>query len=77
MSTITSLCPITETKTISGIVTTTTYTSTSYIVTDVPTEIETSVTLPGKIETYELSLMPFVFRKLTKIEVLLLKFILQ
>ncbi|KAG4030516.1 hypothetical protein MFRU_012g02490 [Monilinia fructicola] len=52
-STITSLCPVTETKTISGSVATVTYTTTSYIVTKIGTTVEASVTLPPKTTTVE------------------------
>ncbi|KAB8296847.1 hypothetical protein EYC80_002258 [Monilinia laxa] len=52
-STITSLCPVTETKTISGGVATVTYTTTSYIVTKIGTTVAASVTLPPKTTTVD------------------------
>ncbi|PQE05413.1 repetitive proline-rich cell wall protein [Rutstroemia sp. NJR-2017a BVV2] len=45
--TITSLCPVTEVKTISGQKYTSTYTSTSYIVTRVPSTVEIVTSVPG------------------------------
>lgn len=54
-STITSLCPVTETKTIAGNVVTATWTSTSLIYTVVPTKVDVYTTLAPTtkyIETY-------------------------
>ncbi|PQE30657.1 repetitive proline-rich cell wall protein [Rutstroemia sp. NJR-2017a WRK4] len=45
--TITSLCPVTEVKTISGHEYTSTYTSTRYIVTQVPSTVEIVTSVPG------------------------------
>jgi len=45
--TITSLCPVTEVKTISGKEYTTTYTSTNYIVTHIPSTVEIVTSVPG------------------------------
>ncbi|KAI9645775.1 hypothetical protein NHQ30_005208 [Ciborinia camelliae] len=48
VSTITSLCPVTETKTVSGALVTVIYTTTSFIVTRVGATVEVSTTLPAQ-----------------------------
>lgn len=53
VQTLTSLCPITETTTISGKEETVTYTSTSVYTTHVPTYIEVTATAPDNTKTYE------------------------
>ena len=50
-STVTSLCPVTEVKTVNGEVVTRTYTSTSIYVTQVQTVIEETKYLPGNTQT--------------------------
>ncbi|EMR84602.1 putative repetitive proline-rich cell wall protein [Botrytis cinerea BcDW1] len=51
VSTITSLCPVTETKTVSGSLVTVIYTTTSFIVTNIGTTVQVATTLPAKTTT--------------------------
>ncbi|RAL59726.1 hypothetical protein DID88_000358 [Monilinia fructigena] len=69
-STITSLCPVTETKTISGSVATVTYTTTSYIVTKIGTTVEASVTLPPKTTTIETGVLQTITTSLSHMDIL-------